>query len=174
MRHLSPQHEKGIVFFIGCLVIPVLLFIPLLHFGITKYNITGLLNLEGFRIPCHIVSFFLLIWVDCLLSKALKKRIFSEKILIFFNILTLCALLIPYQEEMSFLNTLHITSAYLAFAFFTVLFIYVLRFNQKHLLLFIMTCVLCLFLCLTAGKVTGLSEAIFGSISSILLTLSVI
>lgn len=171
MRYFSPQHKKGFIRFIGCVVIPLVLTAPLLYFGIRDYNITGLLNLDGYGLFFHVLAGILLIWMDVLLYRVMKKERISSRYLIILNILILIALTVPYQEGLSLMNTVHITAAYAAFVFFVCLFACLLRLYPKHLLCFIMICIFCIFLCLGAGKVTGLAEVVFGSSVSILLSL---
>lgn len=174
MRHFSPQLKKRIVLIIGCVVIPLLLFAPLLAYGMDSYNVTGLLNRDGSGILFHVLAMLLLIWTDILLIRLQKQQHISSKTLIPLNLLILLALFIPYKEGKPLLNTVHITAAYAAFAFFTCYFIFLIHTCQKYLTIFLMTLIFCVFLSLTAGKVTGLSEVLFASVTSILLTCSAV
>ena len=173
MRHFSPQLKKILIRINGCVLIPLLLCVPLFCFGTDDYNVTGLLNLKDYVLLFHILAIVLLFWTDLLLWKIMKKQHVTTRILIPLNILILLALFLPYEEGKSTLNTLHILAAYTAFVIFTCLFVKLMHMNQIFLNIFIMTCILCLLLSLTAGKVTGLSEVLFGSITSILLAFSV-
>lgn len=174
MRHFSSQLKKRIVLITGCVVIPLLLILPLLILGMDQYNITGLLNRKGSTIWFHLLAILLLIWTDLLLSRMQRQQRMNGKTLIPLNILILIALFIPYREGSSLFNTLHIFFAYSAFVFFTCFFAYLIHIRQKFLTIFIMIVILCLFLCFTAGKVTGLAEVLFASTTSILLALSAV
>ena len=83
----------------------------------------------------------------------------------------LTSIFIPYHDNGDLSSNLHLIFAYSAFILFNLTYITLIQSNYKMLCIYILVLFTCGLICLVAGSINGISEAIFGSYISIALTL---
>ena len=143
---------------IGYFLIPLFMLITSLYFKLFIDNYTSILSIWYIKlIACLIIIFFYYLLKD--LNNKYSKA---------FLILTLLVIIIPYNLNQSFFSFWHVLLAYIALFIFNWLLYTNLSINTKKIYLF--TIGICIAIIFRYGSITGLTEIIYISTSSILLT----
>ena len=153
----------------GYCLIPMLYFLPLLLMRSAEKNFTGFLSDARFT-PIAVITAVCILVFYYLEFAFFSKTVPVKRDMILFLLAAAFSILVPYRTDQSFLSGLHLVTAFLMFFFLQKAIFLVLSAEQKLLQYDIILCMFCAFLCFTAGQITGLAEAVYGSGSAILLT----
>jgi ABC-type Na+ efflux pump permease subunit len=177
MHKFLLQHQKMLIFSIGCVLIPCMLASTLLWMGFSERNFSGLLAESTFFPWIHIGSLLMLAWLCMMLwiiarDSRDKKQIIIQ--LLILSILISSALFIRWDFDNSLLQSIHIFLSYAAFVYMNLMFYrycssYV---NERNIYLCIAATAF--LISLGAGEVLGVSEVLYGAGCSVLLTLIVL
>lgn len=148
---------------IGTIIIPGLLFLPLLLMRSVEDNYTGFLASQEYSVQAHILFFFLACW----LYASLKHR--CGNIFFGFILMAAAALLIPYQVSKPLLLNLHLLSAYAAFVLFQMVLWQVYKHDSHFLFQYSIILFTVFLITISYGQITGIAEAIYASGVSILI-----
>lgn len=129
-----------------------------LYFKLFINNYTSILNLW----PIKIIAFLIILFFYYLLQDLNNKYAKA------FLILTFLAIIIPYTLNQIFFSFFHIIFAYVALFIFNWLIYTNLSINNKKI--YLITIGICIAIIFRYASITGLTEVIYISISSILLT----
>ena len=129
-----------------------------LYFKLFINNYTSILNLW----PIKITSFLIILFFYYL-SQDLNNKYAKA-----FLILTFLVIIIPYSLNQIFFSFFHIILAYIALFIFNWLIYANLSINNKKI--YLITIGICIAIIFRYASITGLTEVIYISISSILLT----
>ncbi len=153
----------------GYCIIPMLYFLPLFLMQSLEKNFTGFLSDARFS-PAAVVTAVCILIFYTLEFIYFFGTVPVKRDMILFLLGAVFSVLVPYRTDQSLLSGLHLAAAFLMFFFLQKGIFLVLSAEQKLLQYDIILCVFCAFLCFTAGQITGLAEAVYGSGSAILLT----
>ena len=174
MRDFIHQHEKHLIIFTGCILIPAAFLACMLIMGYPYDNLTGLLNDPVWRIPSHIVFLLMLTWLCFCLYRIGMKTIPKELVLYDLGILALLSvvcLFLPYEETSQLISGLHIVAAYSAFIWMNIIFWRYIPNQTAMRNIYLLLLLFALLHSLTRSAVTGLSEVVIGIGISVMISL---
>ena len=171
MEELRPVHCRAFIFAVGCVIIPLILCSTLLWIGFSERNLSGLLSEPSFFPFVHIAFFMMLGWLLLMLYiiSGRQRKIHAELILL--AVLISGALCIGYKPDSPAMQSVHLILSYGAFAYMNLLFYRTCGFYVRERNIYLSVCFCALLISFTAGVVSGISEVLYGSCCSILLTL---
>ncbi|MCH4222218.1 MAG: hypothetical protein LKF79_03740 [Solobacterium sp.] len=153
----------------GYVIIPLGFILLCICSGSYYDNFTGLRNNELFSDWFYGLAIVTLLYlIFCLVLSG--KGILKNWELILLAALIAGGLLVPYHDAGSLVSNLHIILVYAGFAWMNWLFFKLGWQDVKSRNIYFGALLLCVLLVITANSITGLSETIYVSIVSILLT----
>ena len=174
MHKFLLQHQKVLIFSIGCVLIPCMLASTLLWMGFSERNFSGLLAESTFFPWIHIGSLLMLAWLCMMLwiiarDSRDKKQIIIQ--LLILSILISSALFIRWDFDNSLLQSIHIFLSYAAFIYMNLLFYrycHLYLYEGKIYLALVFTAFM---ISLSQGVIMGISEVLYAGTCSVLLSL---
>ena len=173
MRDFIHQHEKELILFIGCGLIPAAMIRVLFLMDYPYGNVTGLLNDPFWKIPTHITA-LLMLWhlVFCLYrigirTKEKKTVVHDLSILVFLIVATV---FMPYVEYFTIYSLAHVILALLSLYWLNYLFLTYCGRSQTIKNIYIFAFSFSVLHCLTYGEITGTAEIVYGLALSVLVS----
>lgn len=170
MREIVRQHKISLL--TGCLLIPVMLAVPLVFSSSADGNYTGVINMPnetGLFLLCCLPPFLYLLAVFYRLGLRLRINGWRKQILLFLAS-GLLAVLIPYGTREDFFSGLHVLISYLVLGIQIVMMAELLWLFAGVRRFYLAGILLAFLLAVTAGAVSGLSEWVYLTVTSIALT----
>jgi hypothetical protein len=148
--------------------------LSMLYIGLSERNLSGLLNEAAFFPFAHLAAMFMLGWLIYLLKILADQS--SSKLkpvpsLILLAVLITAALWIGWSGENGLIATVHILLSYGGFVWMNVLFYEWASYNQTYVRIYLCLSFTAFMLSVGLGYVSGISEVIYGSGCSVLLSI---
>ena len=170
MREIVRQHKISLL--TGCILIPFLLAVPLVQSRSADGNYTGVINTPGelrLFLLCCLPPFLYLLAVFYRLGLRLQITAWQKQVLLFLAA-GLLAVLIPYGAREDFFSGLHVLVSYLVLGIQIVLMCELLWLFAKLRRFYLGGILLAFLLAVTVGAVSGLSEWVYLTVTSVSLT----
>lgn len=174
MQRFLLQHQKALILTIGCGLIPLVLISTLLWIGISERNLSGLLIEPAFFPYVHIAFLFMLAWLILMLEMIAAKVSDARKRhmqFLLMGVLITAALFIGWHPENGMIQTVHIILSYAAFVYMNVLFFRYCYLYEKERMIYLALSATAFVISVAAGEVSGISEVLYASGCSVLLSL---
>lgn len=173
MRGFLLQHQKKLILFIGCGLIPFILLSTLLWIGFSERNLSGLLTEPSFFPFVHIAFLLMLAWLVFVLSRIaqpvspLSRRVKEFSLM---SVLIAMALFLGWDPDNGMIQTVHIILSYAAFVYMNVLFFRYCYMYEKERKIYLALAFTAFMISVAYGEVSGISEVLYASACSILLS----
>ena len=173
MRDFIHQHEKEVILFTGCSLIPAVMFAILFLMDYPYGNVTTLLNDPRWKIPTHVLALLMIYQlVFCLyrigIREKPKKTVVHDLLILVF--LLAATIFTPYFPYFTFYSVAHVTLALISLFWLNYMFVTYCRGSETIRNAYDMACLFSFLHCMTYGEITGLSEIVYGAALSVLVS----
>ncbi len=160
-----------IVRIVSCIFLPCFLFGYLFYSGVEECNYTALLNDPKLWLISRTLAFIFAFWYLYALYRQGRKTMPGRMILtgvILCALMLAATILIPYAEDESFISDLHVMMAYASLVVFNLVAERAYRIEKVYRTVYLPLCLLAAMAAVYASRISGPSEAIYGTALSML------